>query len=233
MGGKKDQEGGGKGEKEGGEGGVGKDQMAMLVEEMAKKSSLLADQEGTMTLRLDAIVQNKQEQQAAEGTGALAPGVRQGSTGEATGGRRQGSTAGRRPPPEELTKTLGRGWSKLQDVTGEPGAAASFSLAGGDGSWRDLAGPVAAAHSLPGRAQNKEKVNQDTTLISVMPSSGINVYAVFDGHGPIGETASTWLRKNIVKTLDLALGDGTGSEARGDGLVVSVTEARKSPKNEP
>ena len=38
-----------------------------------------------------------------------------------------------------------------------------------------------------GRKSSRTKVNQDAVLVTSLPSSAIDLYAVFDGHGPDGE----------------------------------------------
>jgi serine/threonine protein phosphatase PrpC len=59
---------------------------------------------------------------------------------------------------------------------------------------------VSAISSLPGRA------NQDGAFISALPTSGIHIFGVFDGHGLVGEEVVEWLQAQIITALDAELG---------------------------
>ena len=74
--------------------------------------------------------------------------------------------------------------------------------------------PVVASFSKAGREHRRPKVNQDRVLHASLKTSGLDVWAVFDGHGPEGEKVARWLAQNIPKSLDSTL-DGDSSAVGG------------------
>jgi len=98
---------------------------------------------------------------------------------------------------------------------GGRGGAGGATAAGKGFAFDDgppaVASPPSAQTSKPGRAKGRAKKNQDAALIvDSIGGSGVDLYCVFDGHGPNGEVVAQWLLANLPTAVQSAL---TGYES--------------------
>ena len=188
------------GDKEGDEAAAAAQEIAELSQKVEQLKEVAdaagkTNEAGTFTLRLDAIMDAKR---AKDKDADIDP-------------------APTSPGPPLPTKTLGRGMSGLKDMTDLLTRAPAEGLdkfAFPEDAVAAARQPVVASCSKAGRANRRPKVNQDGILQATLKNSGVDVWAVFDGHGPEGEKVARWLAQNIPKTLDSTL-DGDSSAVGG------------------
>lgn len=119
----------------------------------------------------------------------------------------QAATEAQQAAAEQLTaaqesRMLERGVSALKDGADQLMMSFSFPSEGAN-----FLGPGnSSSATLAGSRRGKPKANQDTVLISALPTSKVDLYGVIDGHGPNGGRIAAWLQRMMPNALDMALG---------------------------
>ena len=119
----------------------------------------------------------------------------------------QAATEAQQAAAEQLTaaqesRMLERGVSALKDGADQLMMSFSFPSEGAN-----FLGPEnSSLATLAGSRRGKPKANQDTVLISALPTSKVDLYGVIDGHGPNGGRIAAWLQRMMPNALDMALG---------------------------